>query len=157
MNAKEEMESLSSSTSNNISRKYSVEKLTTYNYRMWKTRMELILERANLKELVDGSMSIPKIDNELKQWKSRDLDARMEIIMHLSDEQVDHVRDLETAQQMWEYLRKLHQPSDGTTKIFSYRTLMNLEMHEGEQLDAVKIGNNIDETSKCEILMGDLP
>mgnify|MGYP002775250692 FL=1 len=98
-----------------------------------------------------------KIDNELKQWKSRDLDARMEIIMHLSDEQVDHVRDLETAQQMWEYLRKLHQPSDGTTKIFSYRTLMNLEMHEGEQLDAVKIGNNIDETSKCEILMGALP
>ena len=60
MNAKEEMESLSSSTSNNISRKYSVEKLTNYNYGMWKTRMGLILERANLKELVDSSMSIPK-------------------------------------------------------------------------------------------------
>ena len=169
MCSKEEMENLSSSTSNNISRKYSVEKLTNYNYRMWKTRMELILERADLKELVDGSMSIPNSENGLKQWKSKDLDARMEIIMHLSDEQVDHVRDLETAQQMWEYLRKLHQPSDGTTKIFSYRTLMNLEMQEGEQLDvfiskwkkqldaAVTAGNNIDETSKCEILMGALP
>ena len=158
MCSKEEMENLSSSTSNNISRKYSVEKLTNYNYRMWKTRMELILERADLKELVDGSMSIPNSENGRKQWKSKDLDARMEIIMHLSDEQVDHVCDLETAQQMWEYLRKLHQPSDGTTKIFSYRTLMNLEMQEGEQLDvfirkwkkqldaAVTAGNNIDET-----------
>ena len=164
MCSKEEMENLSSSTSNNISRKYSIEKLTNYNY-----RMELILERADLKELVDGSMSIPNSENGRKQWKSKDLDARMEIIMHLSDEQVDHVRDLETAQQMWEYLRKLHQPSDGTTKIFSYRTLMNLEMQEGEQLDvfiskwkkqldaAVTAGNNIDETSKCEILMGALP
>ena len=105
-----------------------------------------------------------KIDNELKQWKSRDLDARMEIIMHLSDEQVDHVRDLETAQQMWEYLRKLHQHFDGTTIIFSYRTMMNREMHEGEQLDTfinkwkkqldvvVTTCNNIEETSKCEIL-----
>ena len=53
---------------------------------MWKTRVELILERANLKELLNGSMSIPNIENGLNQWKSRDLDARMEIIMHLSDE-----------------------------------------------------------------------
>ena len=90
--------------------------------------MELILERANLKKLVDGSISIRSTENGLDQWKSRDLDARMEITMHLNEEQVDHVRNLETAQQMWEYLRKLHQPSDGTTKIFSYRTLTNLEM-----------------------------
>ena len=86
MYSKEEMENLPSSTSNNISRKYSVEKLTNYNYRMWKTRMELILKRENLKELVDGSISIPNTENGLKQWKSRDLDARMETIMYLSNE-----------------------------------------------------------------------
>ena len=64
---------------------------------------------------------------------------------------------------MWDHLQQLHQPSDGTIKIFSYRTLMNMEMREGEptdtfisnwqgQLDAaISAGNIIDETSKCEI------
>ena len=72
MYSKEEMDNMSSFTSNeaqnqnllsprfnNITRKYSIEKLTNHNYRMWKTRMELILERENLKELVDDSMCIP--------------------------------------------------------------------------------------------------
>ena len=70
---------------------------------------------------------------------------------------------------MWDHLKQLHQPSDGTAKIFSYRTLMNMEMREGEptdtfisnwqrQLDAaISAGNIIDETSKCEILMSSLP
>ena len=60
--------------------------------------MELILERANMKELVDGSMCTPNTENGLKQWKSRDSNARMEIIMQLRDGQVDHVSDLETPQ-----------------------------------------------------------
>ena len=153
----------SPSMSNNITGKYSIEKLTNNNYRMRKTRMKLILERANLKELVDDSVCIPNTENGLKQWNCRDLDARMEIIMHLGDEQVDYVCNLEIAQEMWEYLRKLHQHFDGTTIIFSYRTMMNREMHEGEQLDTfinkwkkqldvvVTTCNNIDETSKCEI------
>ncbi len=157
------------STSTSMSRKYVVEKLTNNNYRMWKTRMELILERTNLKGIVEGTTKIPTDIDELRKWKSKDLDARMEIIMHLSDEQVDHVSNLKTAHAMWEYLRKLHQPADGTTKIFSYRALMNLQMHEGDPLDtflsnwkrcldaAVTAGNTIDEGSRCEILMGALP
>jgi hypothetical protein len=53
------------STTSNMSRKYVVEKLTSNNYRMWKTRMELILERTNLKEIVDGSSAMPvKARNE---------------------------------------------------------------------------------------------
>ena len=89
--------------------------------------------------------------------------------MHLGDRQVDHVRSLGSARTMWDHLQQLHQPSDGTTKIFSYRTLMSMDMREGEptntfisnwqrQLDAaISAGNIIDETSKCEILMGSLP
>ena len=72
-------------------RKYLVEKLTTHNYRMWKTRMELIMERNNLKDIIDGCMKMPEQEPGMSMWKSRDLDATMEIIMHLSDEQVDYV------------------------------------------------------------------
>ena len=132
--------------------------------------MELILERTNLKEIVDGSSAMTTRAGDVQpNWKSKDLDTKMEIIMYLSDEQVDHVSSLKTAHEMWEHLRKLHQPSDGTTKIFSYRALMNLQMHEGEDLDtflrtwkkhldaAITSGNTIEEISRCEILMGALP
>ena len=143
MEFEEELENLSTSTSNNdhppnrssMVRKYVVEKLTTHNYRMWKTRMELIMERNNLKDIIDGSMKMPEQEPGRSMWKSKDLDARMEIIMHLSDEQVDYVRNLQTTNEMWEYLRKIHQPSDGTTKRFSFRSLMNLQMKEGEHID----------------------
>ena len=160
---------INGTSANQMARKYVVEKLTDHNYRMWRTRMELILERTNLIGIVNGSEVIPSTEPDLSDWKSRDLDARMEIIMHLSDRQVDHVRSLGSARAMWDHLKQLHQPSDGTTKIFSYRTLMNMEMREGEptdtfisnwqrQLDAaISAGNIIDETSKCEILMGSLP
>ena len=160
---------INATSSNEMARKYVVEKLIDHNYRMWRTRMELILERTNLIRIVNGSEVIPSTEPDLSDWKSRDLDARMEIIMHLSDRQVDHVRSLGSARAMWDHLKQLHQPSDGTTKIFSYRTLMNMEMREGEptdtfisnwqrQLDAaISAGNIIDETSKCEILMGSLP
>ena len=64
MKFEEESENLSTSTSNNdhlanrssMVRKYVVEKLTAHNYRMWKTRMELIMERNNLNDIIDGSM-----------------------------------------------------------------------------------------------------
>ena len=77
-------------------------------------------------------MKMPEQEPGMSMWKSRDLDARMDIIMHLSDEQVDYVRNLQTTKEMWEYLQKIHQPPNGTSKNFSFRSLMNLEMEEGK-------------------------
>ena len=51
------------------------------------------MERNNLKDIIDGSMKMPEQEPGRSMWKSKDLDARMEIIMHLSDEQVDYVRN----------------------------------------------------------------
>ena len=45
---------------NQMARKYVVEQLTDHNYRMWTTRMELILERTNLNlGIANGSEVIP--------------------------------------------------------------------------------------------------
>ena len=90
-----------------MARKYVVEKLLDHNYRMWRTRIKLILERINLKGIVNGSKVIPLIEPELSDWKSRDLDVRMEILMHLSDWQVDHVRSFGSARAMWDHLQTI--------------------------------------------------
>ena len=60
---------------------------------MWKTRMELILERENMKQLIDGSLYIPKTRNGLGEWNiNKYLDARMMIrILDLNNDHVDYV------------------------------------------------------------------
>ena len=74
------------SSTNQMARKYVMEKLTDHNYRMWRTRMELlILKRTKLKGIINGFKTIPLTKPKLSDWKRRDLDAIMKIIMHLSD------------------------------------------------------------------------
>ena len=80
---------INGTSANQMARKYVEEKLTDHNYRMWRTRMELILERTNLIGIVNGSEIIPSTKPELLDWKSRDLDARLDMIKHL-----DHVQGL---------------------------------------------------------------
>ena len=55
------MESNTSSTNKTTSmtRKYTMEKLNDKNYRMWKLRMTLILERAQIIDIVKGLISKP--------------------------------------------------------------------------------------------------
>ena len=58
--------------------------------------MSLILERAQLIDIVKGIIPQPTTIPELAEWKNKDLDAYMELIMHLIDEQIDLVKELET-------------------------------------------------------------
>ena len=63
---------------------------------MWKLKMSLILERAQLIDIVKGIIPQPITILELIDLKNKDIDARMElVIMHLTDEQIDLVKELE--------------------------------------------------------------
>jgi hypothetical protein len=106
--------------------KYVVNKLAANNCKLWKTRVELIMEHNNLTEIVDGSRKMPQDKPDKSMCKSMDLGARIEIIMHPSDEQVDYV-----------CMHKIHQPSDEMTKFIAFRAFMNLQMNEGKQIEHV--------------------
>ena len=97
---------LESGSTSTITRKYMVEKLSENNYRMWKLRMNLILERSDLLDIVSGKDAKLAEEPELKEWKKKDLEARINIIMHLSDEQVDLVKDLEILKRDLGYLER---------------------------------------------------
>ncbi|MCO5605199.1 hypothetical protein L7F22_059379 [Adiantum nelumboides] len=73
------------------SRTYCLDKLTGPNYLVWRVRMELLLQRAQLWDVVIGGAenAPPTTDAEgLARWQQKDLAARMEIIVHLGDRQV---------------------------------------------------------------------
>ena len=61
-------------------RKYSVDKLTTKNYKIWKPRMELLLDLEELLEVTTGTCQAPK-NTQLeawKDWKNKDKRAKLE-------------------------------------------------------------------------------
>ena len=94
-----------------------MEKFYDKNDRMWKLRMSLILERAQLIDIVKDKIPQPKTTPELEEWKRKDLDAHMELVMHLTDEQIDLVKDLETSKEIWDALKERHEPSDEPQRI----------------------------------------
>ena len=65
------MEAKTESCMSTLTKKYMVEKLTENNYRMWKLRMNLILERSELLDVVSGKEKIPAKEPELIEWKER--------------------------------------------------------------------------------------
>ena len=99
-----------------MTRKYTMEKLDGKNYRMW----------------INCALSRIKRMEKLEEWKNKDLDACMELVMHLTDEQIDLVKELETSKEIWDALKERHEPSDRTTKINTLRHLVTLEMEESE-------------------------
>ena len=50
---------------NQMERKYEPKKLTKHNYRIWKTKMKLILEITNLTRIANGYAIVPSIELEL--------------------------------------------------------------------------------------------
>ena len=69
--------------------------------------------------------------------KIKDLDARIELVMHLTDEQIDLVKELETSKEIWVALKEHHEPSNRTTKINA------LEKHGTWSLVSLPNGKNV--------------
>ena len=66
--------------------------------------------KAQLIGIVKGIIPQPTTMPELTKWKNKYLDARMELVMHLADEQIDLVKYLETSKEIWDALKKCHEP-----------------------------------------------
>ena len=76
-----------------------IEKLHDSNFHAWKQKIVMVLA---LKDLDDFVESDPPADSEqLAKWMKSDRKARAIIGLSLSDEHLEHVRDVETTKQMW--------------------------------------------------------
>ncbi|MCO5565027.1 hypothetical protein L7F22_018697 [Adiantum nelumboides] len=117
------------------SRTYRLDKLTGPNYLVWQVRMELLLQRAQLWDVVIGGAenAPPTTDAAgLARWQQKDLAARMEIIIHLGDRQVQLVRALSTSNAVWKLLRSSYEHTDLVTQVTLLKRLVNSTMNEGQ-------------------------
>ncbi|MCO5560059.1 hypothetical protein L7F22_013665 [Adiantum nelumboides] len=117
------------------SRTYRLDKFTSPNYLVWRVRMELLLQRAQLWDVViEGAKNAPPTTDAegLACWQQKDLAAQMKIIVHLGDHQVQLVRALSTSNAVWKLLRSSYEHTDLITQVTLLKRLVNSTMNEGQ-------------------------
>jgi hypothetical protein len=96
-----------------------MEKLTNTNYRIWKTRLELLFQYNKVWE------NSPTDVLALYKWQDKDLYAKMEILMHVSDGIGKTLWKLETAHKMWEHLGNVYEPTNDAQQAHTLQVPMN--------------------------------
>ncbi|MCO5599384.1 hypothetical protein L7F22_053486 [Adiantum nelumboides] len=168
------------SSSSSLSKFYQIEKLQGSNYLPWSLRIKMILEKSGNWGIIDGSERDPAkqpvapgaqapTDAEKAAWKKKDLDARTEIILHLGDRQLQLVRTLETAQEMWDLLKTQYQQTNVVSRVLLHKTLNDIQMAAYPTTEAfleawqsaddnlLIAGLNLSEEVQVNILLAALP
>lgn len=109
-----------------------IAKLNNENYSTWKYKIELILLKDNLKEVIEREKN--DNDNE-NDWKKKDDQAKALIGLSIEDSQLIHVRKLKNAKQYWDSLMKYHEQTSITSKVFILKKLCRMTMSEDENLE----------------------
>ena len=104
-----------------------IDKLNNDNYNVWKFKLEMLLIREDLYNLVTDEP--PEIITD--QWRSRDRKARAIINLLIQDDQIIHVKNLTTAKETWNTLKNIHERANLSSKLFLLRKLYSLKLSEG--------------------------
>lgn len=104
-----------------------VERLNDTNWASWKFRVELLLVKDGLWEVVSN----PKPVDVNATWISKDASARAVIGLALDDGQLSHVLGASTANEMWTQLQGYHERGSLSNKIHVLRKLCSLRLMEG--------------------------
>eukprot|EP00250_Pteridium_aquilinum_P035230 c892_g1_i1 orf=2-1174(-) len=151
-------------------RSYHLDKLTGPNYLTWATRVTLLLKRASLWDIVDGSAPQPAPNAaDLADWKAKDLQAQAELMLHLGDRQVQMVRRCQTSAEISTFLRRTYHHEDLITRVTTLKKLLGSAL--GESQDTIKFvdewpilldnallsGLQLDESLQSMLLLAALP
>ena len=142
-----------------------IEKLNDKNYATWKFKVEMLLIKEELLEIVTDEIP-EQITND---WNKKDRRARALINLSIEDSQIINVKNETTAKATWDTLKRIHERSNLSSKLFLLRKLYGTKLNEGgdlnvhitkllELIDKLKsIGENIDDSHVSALLLCSLP
>ena len=93
-----------------------VQKLSNSNYYAWKQKIQHLLALKDLDEHIEEDP--PTEANALSAWKKKDKKARALIGLSLSDDQLDNVRECQTAKEMWIAIQNVFERHTLLNKLF---------------------------------------
>lgn len=143
-----------------------IQKLNGENYSIWGQKMELLLIREDLWDVVKEKKPADKAPAD---WDKKDDKARATIGLCLEDNQLVHMLGAKSAYDAWEKLKNHHQKSTLSSKVFTYKKLFKLQLAEGGDMDAhvaeflmlvnklTALGETVAETLQASMLLCSLP
>ena len=108
-----------------------VTKLNNANYAIWKMKMELILIKEDLWEVIEGPA---KKDNPL--WVKRDGQAKACIGLMVEDDQLYHLKEADTAKKCWDNLKNHYEKPSLSTRVFVMKTICKMQLQEDEKMES---------------------
>lgn len=108
----------------------SLEKLNDQNYSIWKFKMELLLVKEELSKLVTD----PKPEAVTAEWLVKDGKARAMIGLAVEDGQLVHIIRKQTAKEMWDSLKQIHEATSLSSTLHILRKLCSQRLSEDGDL-----------------------
>ena len=109
-----------------------IEKLNDSNFHAWKQKIVLLLALKDLDDFIEDDPPLDK--SELTKWVKGDRKARAIIGLSLSDEHLEHVRDVETAKEMWAAIVNVFERHTLLNKLSARRKFYTVSMEKGEKV-----------------------
>ena len=137
---------------------------------MWKQKIQLLLALRDVDEyIVEGRVPSEERAEERKKWIRGDSKAKALIGLSLSDEHLEHVRDVDTAHEMWDAIVNVFERHTLLNKLAARRDFYTVKMLSGEkvlpyinrvkQLAAIlkSVSVNIDDKEMAIAVLNGLP
>lgn len=148
--------------------KCTTKKLNNENYQNWRYKLELILIRDGIWDVVNEEKPADLSIADAATWNKNDGKARAVIGLLLEDNQLIHVRKLLTAREYWLALQNQHEKSSLSNKVILLKKLCriqfsgeSMEDHICEMLNIVDrlsgLGENLADNLVVALLLGSLP
>ena len=109
-----------------------IEKLNDSNFHAWKQKIVLLLALKDLDDLIEDDPPTDK--TELTRWLKNDRKARAVIGLSLSDEHLEHVRDVESAKEMWQTIMNVFERHTLLNKLSARRKFYTVSMENNEKM-----------------------
>jgi len=109
-----------------------IEKLHDANFHAWKQKIVLVLALKDLDDLIE--MDPPEEKEDFSKWVRKDRKARAIIGLSLSDEHLEHVRDVETAKEMWHTILNVFERHTLLNKLSARRKFYTVTMECNEKM-----------------------
>lgn len=112
----------------------SIQKLNSYNYAVWSYKVELLLCREKTWSVIRDEL--PSEDKRDVTWKDKNDQARSTIGLLVEDAQLVHIRNLNTAKEVWNALKDFHQKSSMTSIVLLLKSVCRAQLHENGDMEA---------------------
>lgn len=120
-----------------------IEPLSKDNYDTWKMQIEALMVKSDLREYVNGEITLPVVGTSAdavtvsalqSQWRKNDRKARSDLILSIHPSQLLQVRNLDTSREVWLKLESIYASKGPARKATLLKQLILQRMVDGEDV-----------------------